>query len=110
MPPHESLRQRRYRERARVWREHRRRKVLQETHGYDWVRLSGLPYAWPCRATYTNTHGMEIAESPQGLIAESNSREKAIDIDHLRTNSNLKNEGISQPYALIETRAAYGQR
>ena len=40
---------------------------------------------------------MEIAESPQGLIAESNSREKAIDIDHLRTNSNLKNEGISQP-------------
>ena len=39
---------------------------------------------------------MEIAESPQGLIAESNSREKAIDIDHLRTNSNLKNEGISQ--------------
>lgn len=39
---------------------------------------------------------MEIAEPPQGLIAESNCREKAIKFDHLRTNSKLKSEGISQ--------------
>jgi hypothetical protein len=41
---------------------------------------------------------MEIAVSPHGLIAESNDCEKAIKIDHLRANTNLKNEGIFQRF------------